>query len=96
MNSDLTKGIVHILRPDGTTAGTGFVAHEDGLIATCAHAVQYASSGPRDTVQVAFYSTNEEREALVARAWWRDPKRIAWSTVCNTAPVCFTVLSSFD
>jgi hypothetical protein len=38
---DLKAGIVRILRSDGvTTAGTGFVVHEQGLIATCAHVIQ--------------------------------------------------------
>jgi hypothetical protein len=34
MSVDLKAGIVRILKPDGTTAGTGFVVSDDRLIAT--------------------------------------------------------------
>ena len=40
MSNDLTAGIVRILKPDGSTAGTGFVVSDEGLIATCAHVVK--------------------------------------------------------
>ena len=69
MNIDLKAGVVRILNRDGTTAGTGFVVTEDGLIATCAHVVQYARAGPGDTVRLVFYSTGEEREARVESEW---------------------------
>ena len=58
MSFDLTKGIVRIVKPDGSTAGTGFVVSDEGLIATCAHVVQLAGAGPGDTVQVSFHATS--------------------------------------
>jgi len=73
MNVDLKPAIVRILKPDGTTVGTGFLVTDDGLIATCAHVVQGAGAGPGDTVRVAFHATAEEREAQVEPAWWRVP-----------------------
>jgi len=73
MDVDLTAGIVRILKPDGTTAGTGFVVSDEGLIATCAHVVQYAGAGPGDTVRVTFHAVDEEREAIVEPEWWRAP-----------------------
>jgi len=71
--SHLIRGIVRILAPDGSTVGTGFLVHRDGLIATCAHVVQACGIRPGDTVRVAFHATGEEREATVERDWWRDP-----------------------
>jgi len=71
--SHLIRGIVRILAPDGSTVGTGFLVHRDGLIATCAHVVQACGIRPGDTVRVAFHVTGEEREATVERDWWRDP-----------------------
>lgn len=47
MNVDLKAGIVRVIRPDGETAGTGFVVTDEGLIATCAHVVAGSSSGRR-------------------------------------------------
>ncbi len=52
MSTDLTAGIVRILKPDGTTAGTGFVVSDEGLIAACSHFAQVEQclrqEGPRD------------------------------------------------
>ncbi len=73
MSVDLKAGIIRILKPDGSTAGTGFVVTHDGLIATCAHVVQYAGAGSGDTVRLVFHSTGEEREAIVEPEWWRAP-----------------------
>lgn len=44
MQPDLTAGLVRILRPDGSTAGTGFVVSADGLITTCSHVIQSEQS----------------------------------------------------
>ncbi len=74
MDGDLRAGIVRVTRPDGETAGTGFVVSDEGLIATCAHVVQGAGAGPGDTVRVAFHATGEVCEALVETAWWRAPE----------------------
>lgn len=41
---DLLAGIVGILLQDGRMAGTGFVVHEDGMLATCAHVVDLAGA----------------------------------------------------
>ena len=73
MAEDLTTGIVRILTADDTTAGTGFVVTDDGLIATCAHVVQGAGAGPDDTVRVAFHVTEEEHKAQAEIDWWRGP-----------------------
>jgi WD40 repeat protein len=73
LSVDLTTGIVRILNPDGSTAGTGFVVTDDGLIATCAHVVKTAGARPGDTVRVVFHATGEERQAHVEPEYWRDP-----------------------
>jgi hypothetical protein len=52
MAIDLKAGIVRIRKPDGTTAGTGFVVTDDGLIVTCARAVEAAGAGPDDSVGI--------------------------------------------
>jgi len=73
MTVDLKTSIVRVVRPDGTTIGTGFVVTDDGLIVTCAHVVKAIGVGPGDTVRVVFHATGEEQDALVEPAWWRDP-----------------------
>lgn len=71
MNLDLTDGIVRIVKPNGTTAGTGFVVTNYGLIATCAHVIEAAGVKPGGVVRLAFLATGEEREAVAVSAWWR-------------------------
>lgn len=75
LSGNLTAGIVRILNPYGTTAGTGFVA-DDGLIATCSHVVQSQESRwrgePRpDYVDLVFRATGDRRRAMVEPEWWR-------------------------
>jgi hypothetical protein len=72
MAIDLTKGIVRILKPDGTTAGTGFVVSDKAFIATCAHAVEGAKAGPGRIVRLVFLASGEERESRVEPEWWRS------------------------
>lgn len=76
MSVDLTAGIVRILRPNGTTAGTGFIITDDGLIATCSHVVQSEEAQRRgdprpDSVDVVFHATGDHRQAGVEPDWWR-------------------------
>lgn len=70
---DLRAGIVLIINTNGNTAGTGFVVADSGLIATCAHVVTNAGSGPGATVRVVLLITGEEHTALVEPEWWRAP-----------------------
>ena len=75
MNNDPTSGIVRILRPDGKTAGTGFVVAA-GLVATCAHvlpaAAQPRSGSPAGEVELVFRANGEKRLAEVVSEWWRS------------------------
>jgi WD40 repeat protein len=73
MTAELTIGIVRLLNPQGETAGTGFVVTDDGLVATCAHVVEAAGSEPGGSVRVAFHATEQEQQANIEPAWWRDP-----------------------
>ena len=78
MAIDLATGsIVRILRPDGTTSGTGFVVSDSGLISTCSHVIQSQDSQNRgdprpEKVTVIFNATGEKREARVQPDWWRN------------------------
>lgn len=74
MTRDLTAGIVRILRPDGTTSGTGFLVSGDGLIATCSHVVQPEEEQDRgepqpEEVSVVFKATGDEGLAKIEE--WR-------------------------
>lgn len=73
MNVDLKTGIVRVLKPNGETAGAGFVVTDDGLIATCAHVVEAARVGPGEVVRIILHATGEERQAHVEPDWWRAP-----------------------
>jgi hypothetical protein len=73
-NSNMISGIVRIIRPDGKTAGTGFVV-SDSLIATCAHVImqegQPKPGSLPDKVELVFRLTGEKRFAAVMPEWWR-------------------------
>ena len=71
MAIDLKAGIVRILNPDGSTAGTGFVLSDEGLVATCAHVVQDSSGGPPDSVALLLHATGDEAQATVEPDGWR-------------------------
>ncbi len=73
MTTNLESSIVRILRSDGSTVGTGFVAGER-LILTCAHVVQAVGSGPGGRVNLRFHVGGEQREALVSVEEWRPPE----------------------
>jgi HEAT repeat protein len=78
MTIDLTKSIVRILNPDGTTAGTGFVVNDKGLVVTCAHVMwteeDKENRRPRpDSVEIAFGTSEASWRVMVERKWWRDP-----------------------
>lgn len=74
-SEDLTKGIVQILRHDGTVAGTGFIVSKN-LIATCAHVVLEARAGPSDKVKVRFNNPDTtECNAFVIPERWRSPDK---------------------
>jgi len=90
---DPQAGIVRILRPNGRTAGTGFVVTVDGLIATCAHVVDTASQGRGDSlpdkVQVTFLkATGDKRETSVQPEHWlpRDAGDVAILQLDGTLP----------
>jgi len=74
MQSNIISGIVRINRPDGKTAGTGFVV-SDRLIATCAHVIppgaEPKSGMPPEKVELVFRKSNEKRSAHVVAEWWR-------------------------
>ncbi len=55
---NLKAGIVRITRPEGATAGTGFIVTDDGLIATCAHVMETAGTRPGERVRLPFRAGN--------------------------------------
>jgi WD40 repeat protein/energy-coupling factor transporter ATP-binding protein EcfA2 len=73
MNTELTTGIVRILRSNGQTVGTGFVLTADGLVVTCAHVVRLAGIEPGYFVHMAFHFSGEMEEAQVLPEFWREP-----------------------
>ena len=73
MEVDVQPGIVRILKRTGKTAGTGFVVTRKGHIATCAHVIKAAGSGPTDTVELIFHATKVRATATVEGEFWREP-----------------------
>jgi WD40 repeat protein len=73
MPNDLLPGIVRILRPDGTTSGTGFLATKDGLIVTCTHVILAQGQAPPEKISLIFQETGEKGEATVES--WQEQSR---------------------
>ncbi|AWZ10663.1 hypothetical protein DRB96_37445 [Streptomyces sp. ICC1] len=67
--------VAQILGPDDEVAGAGFLVTED-ILATCAHVVRAAGSGPGETVRLLFPHVDGApgAEALVLEEPWRDPE----------------------
>ncbi len=66
---DLPNAVARVVGPGGT-AGTAFLlSHEHGLLATCAHVVEYAQAGPGERVELVFQAGGGPIPALV------DPER---------------------
>jgi S1-C subfamily serine protease len=87
MSFDLRDGIVRILKPNGETAGTGFVLTTDGLIATCSHVVQSHESQKRGEARpekrrIVFHATGELRETRVEPQWWRSSQAEDVAILC--------------
>ncbi len=76
MFQDLVGGIVRIVNPNGSTAGAGFVASDDGLVVTCSHVVedfesQLQGKPKPEKVRIVFYATGDAKEATVDADSWR-------------------------
>ena len=69
---DPAGSVVRVMGP-AAVAGTGFlVGAGRRLIATCAHVVDYAGSGPGGTLDVVFHATGDRMTATVDPTQWRD------------------------
>jgi HEAT repeat protein len=76
MSVDLAAGVVRVLKPNGETAGTGFVVSQDGLIVTCAHVLQSEETQRRgdprpNYVNVVFLGTSGAYRTEVENKSWR-------------------------
>ncbi|ROQ99666.1 WD40 repeat protein [Streptomyces sp. 2132.2] len=71
----LPPAVAQILGPDGQVAGAGFLVAED-ILATCAHVVTAAGSGPGASVQLVFpHAAGAPRaEGHVLEEAWRAPE----------------------
>lgn len=78
MRVDLQDGTVRILKPDGSTAGTGFVVKNNGLIATCVHVVQAAGAMPNGQVSLTFHRDDTPLKAKVVPGGWHPSDDIAF------------------
>ena len=94
MNIDLLHGIVRILRPDGTTSGTGFLVTRDGLIVTCTHVIPVQGDGKpkQDKISLIFQETGEKREATVEIWRVQDEEDVAVLRLEGDLPVGVQIL----
>ncbi|HYT09834.1 MAG TPA: trypsin-like peptidase domain-containing protein, partial [Mycobacteriales bacterium] len=69
---DVRTAVVRILDANDVPQGAGFLVGLDGLVATCAHVVSGAGSGPGSTVTVDFPMPGRTLPALVLAEFWRD------------------------
>ncbi|MER7538337.1 trypsin-like peptidase domain-containing protein [Streptomyces sp. NPDC097704] len=87
--SDLPRAVAQILDPDGRVAGAGFLVAE-GVLATCAHVVRAAGSGPGGSVRMAFPHVEgaPRAEGQVLEGAWRAPEAedVAFVRLSSTAP----------
>jgi WD40 repeat protein len=80
---NVLNGVVRVV--SNKRIGTGFVVSDDGLIATCAHAL--GSTRP-EKATVIFQRTGERQEATVIADWWRavDAEDIAFLKIDGALP----------
>ncbi|MFE2147378.1 serine protease, partial [Streptomyces sp. NPDC059456] len=73
--SRLPPAVAQVLGPDGQVAGAGFLVAED-VLATCAHVVTAAGSGPGASVRLVFpHAAGAPRaEGHVLAEAWRAPE----------------------
>jgi len=86
MCEDLTAGIVRILTPEGSTAGTGFVVTDDGLVATCAHVVEACGAGPGERARLAFQAEEAPVETKVLTDGWSPDQDVVFLRLATPLP----------
>jgi hypothetical protein len=77
MPHPLEAGTLRILRPNGSTAGTGFLVSKR-LAVTCAHVVDATKSKPGDVIKFKFHLGDlEEQTAKVLESGWSTENDVA-------------------
>ncbi|MFF9279699.1 nSTAND1 domain-containing NTPase [Streptomyces griseosporeus] len=87
--SDLPAAVACVISPDGAVAGAGFLV-ADGMLATCAHVVAAAGSGPGETVLLDFPRVQgvDAVRGRVRGELWRSPEDgdVAFIQLKSTPP----------
>jgi Trypsin-like peptidase domain len=92
MSEDLKSGIVRILWPDGSTAGTGFLVRDSGLIVTCSHVIQHHEQQEKkqrpNQVTIVFRASGNSRTAQIIAEWWSgyNAEDVAFLQVVGNLP----------
>ncbi|MFD3581612.1 hypothetical protein [Streptomyces sp. NPDC058683] len=88
MHPPFQESVAQVLGHDGTVAGAGFLVADDTL-ATCAHVVRMAGSGPGRPIALAFpHADGRPRPTgLVLPDAWRDPEAEDIAIVRLDSPV---------
>lgn len=71
------RGVIRILEADGSTAGTGFIINDGGLVATCASVVRAAGIGPGERISIGFRAGGHRVQALVLPEAWSEQGDVA-------------------
>src|SRR5437667_5300162 len=86
MTEILTRGLIQVLRPDGSVAGTGFLTSTDWAV-TCTHVLAEAGAAIGSEVSIKLYGTPAPLKAVLDSQYWRPADAEDITFLRLTAPV---------
>jgi Trypsin-like peptidase domain len=86
MTEILTRGLIQVLRPNGSVAGTGFLTSADWAV-TCTHVLAEDGAAVGSEVAIKLYGASAPLKAVLDPKYWRpaDAEDVAFLRL--TTPV---------